>query len=80
MAASAVGLLGRVVTRIRGGELPGEVRVVHGGMPHDYLAFAEHPLPVGADVLVIATRGARQLVVEPWTLDATTSPLDLGRT
>ena len=67
MTSSAVGCLGRVVTRIRGGSQPGEVRVVLGGLPHDYLAFATDPLAVGAEVVVIGSRGARQIDVEPWS-------------
>lgn len=68
MGAAAVGLLGVVVNRIRGGAGPGEVRVVHGGLPHVYIAYAEVPLPVGAEVLVINDRGARSVDVEAWEL------------
>lgn len=80
MTASAVGLLGRVVTRVRGGELPGEVRVVVGGIPHDYLACSEHPLPVGTAVLVIGSRGARLIDVEPWDDPGLLDPAVLERT
>jgi membrane protein implicated in regulation of membrane protease activity len=68
MSATAVGLVGIVVSRVRGGRQPGEVRVVHGGIPHAYIAYAATPLAVGEQVLVINSRGARQVDVEPWTM------------
>jgi membrane protein implicated in regulation of membrane protease activity len=61
-----VGRTGSVTTRVRGGELPGEVKVVVAGLPHYYVAYCVRPLPVGATVLVIHSRGARQIDVEPW--------------
>ncbi|MCW2528190.1 MAG: hypothetical protein JWM76_3050 [Pseudonocardiales bacterium] len=63
---SVVGKVGRVATRVRGGELPGEVRVVLAGIPHYYLGFSSTPLAEGTPVLVINDRGARQIDVEPW--------------
>ncbi|MFI5911631.1 hypothetical protein [Dactylosporangium sp. NPDC051541] len=63
---SLVGKVGVVVTAVRGGELPGEIRVVVEGTPHHYLAYAVEPLPTGAEVLVINFRGTRQVDVEPW--------------
>jgi hypothetical protein len=68
MPDGPVGKVGRVLIRIRGGDAPGEVRVVHGGMAHAYIAYAEDPLPVGAEVLVINARGARRVDVEPWNM------------
>jgi membrane protein implicated in regulation of membrane protease activity len=61
-----VGRLGMVTTRVRGGPLPGEVRLVVQGIPHYYLAYCGRALAVGEQVLVINNRGARQLDVEPW--------------
>jgi hypothetical protein len=66
MEPGAAGRLGTVVYRVRGGHAPGEVRVVHDGIAHDYLAYCGQPLPVGQQVLVINDRGARQIDVEPW--------------
>jgi membrane protein implicated in regulation of membrane protease activity len=63
---SLVGKVGLVVTAVRGGDLPGEIRVVVQGIPHHYLAYAVEPLPAGAKVLVIHFRGTRQVDVEPW--------------
>jgi membrane protein implicated in regulation of membrane protease activity len=62
-----VGKVGVVVTAIRGGDRPGEVRVVANGVPHHFLAYANQAVPVGAHVLVIHFRGARQVDVEPWS-------------
>ena len=61
-----IGKVGSVTTRVRGGERPGEVKVVVAGLPHHYIAFCREALPVGTKVLVIGTRGARQVDVEPW--------------
>ena len=63
---SVVGRVGTVVNGIRGGDLPGEVRLVVAGIAHYYLAYAARALPAGTDVLVINNRGARQVDVEPW--------------
>ncbi len=61
-----IGKIGSVSTRVRGGDLPGEVRVVVAGLPHHYIAFCPEALPVGTKVLVVGARGARQVDVEPW--------------
>ncbi|MFC4950671.1 hypothetical protein [Pseudonocardia sp. GCM10023141] len=61
-----VGKIGSVTMRVRGGVLCGEVRVVVGGLPHYYIAFSPEPIPIGSRVLVINSRGARQIDVEPW--------------
>ncbi|HSY14700.1 MAG TPA: hypothetical protein VK816_01845 [Jatrophihabitantaceae bacterium] len=61
-----IGKVGMVTTGVRGGALPGEVRVVVGGLPHYYLAFCADPVAAGAKVLVINDRGYRQVDVEPW--------------
>lgn len=61
-----VGRIGRVVHALRGGDRPGEVRVVVDGIAHYYLAYASTPVPTGAEVLIINDRGARQIDVEPW--------------
>jgi membrane protein implicated in regulation of membrane protease activity len=61
-----VGRLGSVVSAIRGGARPGEVRVLVEGIAHYYLAYAATAVPAGSQVLVINNRGARQIDVEPW--------------
>jgi hypothetical protein len=61
-----VGRLGTVITGIRGGDRPGEVRLVVEGIAHYYLGYAATALPAGTEVLVINNRGTRQVDVEPW--------------
>jgi len=65
-ARSLIGKVGVVTARVRGGSLPGEVRVVVQGIPHYYLAYCPVPVEVDAQVLVINYRGPRQIDVEPW--------------
>jgi hypothetical protein len=61
-----IGKIGTLVHGVRGGERPGEVRVVVAGIAHYYIAYAASAIPAGAEVLVINHRGARQVDVEPW--------------
>jgi hypothetical protein len=61
-----VGKVGLVTVRVRGGALPGEIRLVVQGIPHYYIAYCGQALAVGEHVLVINNRGARQVDVEPW--------------
>ncbi|MEV4622722.1 hypothetical protein AB0J74_28915 [Asanoa sp. NPDC049573] len=62
-----VGKIGVVVTAVRGGDRAGEIRVKVQGVPHHYLAYSVEPIAIGAHVLVIHYRGARQVDVEPWS-------------
>jgi hypothetical protein len=73
---SLVGRIGSVVKAIRGGALPGEVRVVMNGMPHYLIAYCAEPVAHGVQVLVIHNRGSRQIDVEPWHQQA---PIDVER-
>jgi hypothetical protein len=59
-------MVGSVFRTVRGGEMPGEIRVVVGGLPHYYIAYCPLSLEVGTDVLVINNRGGRKVDVEPW--------------
>jgi hypothetical protein len=68
-----VGKVGRVLVRVRGGDAPGEVLVSVAGTPETYLAYGADGIPVGTDVLVIASRGARGVDVVPWDV-ASPSP------
>lgn len=61
-----VGHLASVSTRIRGGELPGEVTVRHGGDVHSFIAYAEEPIALGTEVLIVNSRGNHQVDVESW--------------
>ena len=62
-----VGRIGTVVHAVRGSSGPGEIRVVVAGIAHYYIAFAGIAIPIGAEVLIINSRGDRQVDVEPWT-------------
>jgi hypothetical protein len=63
---SAVGLIGVLVAATRGADGPGEVLVSIRGGSEVYLAWSETPLPRGATVLVIESRGARTVDVTAW--------------
>lgn len=54
-----------VGTRGTGG--PGEVLIKIRGGSETFLAFSDEPLPKGATVLVVDSRGARAVDVTPWT-------------
>lgn len=68
MGETAVGRVGHVVMRVRGGEVPGEVELTVDGVPEAYLAYAPEALAVGAPVLVVSDRGGRSLDVVSWEL------------
>jgi membrane protein implicated in regulation of membrane protease activity len=63
---SLVGKIGTVIHPVRGGSRPGEVRVVVQGMPHYYIAYAAVQVPAGAEVIIVNSRGAQQVDIEPW--------------
>lgn len=67
--ASLVGQVGTVCTAIRGGDRPGEVRVVVAGLPHYYLAYCVSSVAAGQQVLIINGRGPRMVDVEAWSPD-----------
>ena len=67
MTDGLVGRTGRVVVRVRGGDVPGEVVLNVHGLPETYLAYSTDELPIGSHVLVIGTRGGRRIDVEPWS-------------
>jgi len=62
---SLVGKIGTVIHPVRGNR-PGEVRVVVQGMPHYYIAYAAVEVAAGTEVIIIHSRGAQQVDVEPW--------------
>lgn len=67
MDTSLVGCLGLVIVATRGAEGLGEVLLSVRGTKEAYLAWSNQPLAKGTSVLVIDTRGARTVVVEPWS-------------
>jgi membrane protein implicated in regulation of membrane protease activity len=64
---SVVGRVGLVTHATRGPDGAGEVKVSIRGGSEIFLAWSDEPLPKGATVLVVASRGARALDVVPWT-------------
>ena len=64
---SVIGRVGPLVVATRGTGGAGEVRLRVRGGTETYLAWSDDPLPKGASVLVIGTRGPRTVDVVPWT-------------
>jgi membrane protein implicated in regulation of membrane protease activity len=65
--ASVIGRVGSLIVATRGDGGAGEVLLSVRGSKEAYLAWSDEPLPKGTKVLVVDVRGARTLVVEPWT-------------
>ena len=63
---AVTGRSGTVTTRIRGGELPGEVRVAVRGGTESFIAYAEHEIQRNETVLVFRSRGDRAVDVIPF--------------
>ena len=60
---AAIGQVGEVVVRVRGGDLPGEVVATVRGTRETFIAYADEPIERGASVLIVAVRGPRQVDV-----------------
>ncbi|MGZ4426550.1 MAG: hypothetical protein ACXVEU_01930 [Nocardioidaceae bacterium] len=65
--AAVIGQVGEVLVRVRGGDLPGEIVATVHGIRETFIAFADIPLERGSHVLVVATRGPRQVDVVAWS-------------
>ena len=63
---ACVGQVGMLSVATRGADGPGEVLVKVRGGSEAFLAWSETPLPKGATVLVIESRGARAVDVIEW--------------
>ncbi len=63
---TCIGSVGILSVGTRGGDGPGEVRIKIRGGSESFLAWSEKPLPRGATVLVIDSRGARAVDVIEW--------------
>jgi hypothetical protein len=63
---AVIGRLGVVVIATRGTAGPGEIVVQVRGGTETFLAWSDEPLTQGATVLVIDSRGARQVDVIEW--------------
>jgi hypothetical protein len=61
-----IGSIGMLTVATRGPAGPGEVLVKIRGGSETYIAWSPTPLPKGATVLVIETRGSRTVDVSDW--------------
>ncbi|MEU4498585.1 hypothetical protein AB0F96_35390 [Streptomyces sp. NPDC023998] len=68
---AVIGCPGELLIGTRGSAGPGEILVRVRGGSEAFLAWSEEPLPRGATVLVIGSRGNRQVDVIEWA-----DPLD----
>ncbi|MGW7237122.1 hypothetical protein ACWGJB_19680 [Streptomyces sp. NPDC054813] len=77
---AVIGCTGLVLIGTRGSAGPGEVLVRVRGGSETFLAWSEDPLPVGATVLVIESRGCREVGVIEWVdpLDALGDSAEAG--
>ncbi|MFI5661660.1 hypothetical protein [Streptomyces sp. NPDC051684] len=64
---AVVGRTGKLVIGTRGAGGPGEVLVRIRGGTETFLAYSDEPLERGATVLVIESRGSRQVAVMAWS-------------
>jgi hypothetical protein len=63
---ACIGTVGVLTVATRGEAGPGEVLIKIRGGTEAFLAWSEKPLPRGATVLVIDSRGARTVDVIEW--------------
>ncbi|MFJ8312394.1 MULTISPECIES: hypothetical protein [unclassified Streptomyces] len=68
---AVIGCPGVLLVATRGAAGPGEILVSVRGGSEAFLAWSEEPLPKGTTVLVIGSRGTRQVDVIEWA-----DPLD----
>lgn len=63
---AVIGCTGELLVGTRGGQGPGEVLVRVRGGTETFLAWSDDPLPKGTTVLVVDSRGTRQVDVIEW--------------
>jgi hypothetical protein len=63
---SSIGCVGVLTVGTRGSAGPGEVHIKIRGGSEVFLAWSAKPLPKGATVLVVESRGARAVDVIEW--------------
>ncbi|MFC4031808.1 hypothetical protein GA0115240_11785 [Streptomyces sp. DvalAA-14] len=63
---AVIGCAGELIIGTRGVAGPGEVLVRIRGGSEAFLAWSDEPLPRGSTVLVVESRGARQVDVIAW--------------
>jgi hypothetical protein len=73
---SLIGSIGVLTVATRGKNGPGEVLVKIRGGSECYIAWSPNPIPRGATVLVIETRGTRTVDVSEWTDPLDPFPID----
>jgi hypothetical protein len=64
--AEVIGSIGVLSVATRGAAGPGEVMIKIRGGSEAYIAWSPEPLPRGATVLVIESRGRRAVDVSEW--------------
>ena len=74
-----IGAIGVLTVATRGGAGPGEVLVPVRGGKEAFIAWSPEPLPKGATVLVIESRGHRAVDVSAWTDPLAQFDEDLSR-
>ncbi|MGW3289963.1 hypothetical protein ACWDR3_35510 [Streptomyces sp. NPDC001002] len=68
---AVIGCTGELLLPTRGAAGPGEILVRVRGGSETFLAWSSQPLPKGATVLVVESRGCREVEVIEWV-----DPLD----
>ncbi|MEU1202096.1 MULTISPECIES: hypothetical protein [Streptomyces] len=63
---AVIGCTGELLIGTRGSAGPGEILVRVRGGSETFLAWSPEPLPTGATVLVVASRGCRAVDVIKW--------------
>ena len=63
---SSIGCVGVLTVGTRGADGPGEVHIKIRGGSETFLAWSDKPLPKGATVLIIDSRGERAVDVIEW--------------
>ena len=71
---SLIGSIGVLTVATRGEAGPGEVLLKVRGGREAYLAWSIQPIPRGATVLVIESRGTRAVDVSEWTVSLSLFP------
>lgn len=69
---AVIGCTGELLIGTRGTAGPGEILVRVRGGTETFLAWSQEPLPAGATVLVVESRGCREVDVIKWA-----DPLDV---
>jgi hypothetical protein len=63
---AVIGCTGELLVGTRGSAGPGEILVRVRGGSETFLAWSREPLPIGATVLVVDSRGCREVDVIEW--------------